>query len=491
MTTNLVYLPIDCLYPHPDNPRKELGDLTELADSIKAKGVLQNLTVVKGHAQTQEEWLKYTALYNENPSEELREKINAKWYEDGYTIIIGHRRTGASKIAGLTVVPCVIVDMTPEEQVTTMLLENMQRSDLTVYEHAQGFQMLLNFGTSIEEIASKSGFSTTTVRRRIKMCELDQNRLKTISAERQLSLTDFDELAKIEDIKQRNKLLEKLGTSDFNYALKEALQKQIVNKNLPKALELLKKLKAKEIKDNEIWSGHYEEVTKVIDLTKWEKTKEYIPETSSEKLYYTKPGIYGTFRIYKKKHIEKAPKKTEQQIQREKRIKEAWDFVLEQSALLYEMRKEFIEALKVTAKNEKTILQGLLYRTAFSAIGYMYCDKTSIAKLFNLEDAGVYSRDRNINIYRALDSLANDDLAKFVYYSFDDSKDYLFIETTDYRHNSTFPSYEPNGKLLALYKWLELLGYETSGIEKSLLDGTHQIYQTWKDESAALSEALS
>ena len=55
MTTNLVYLPIDCLYPHPDNPRKELGDLTELADSIKAKGVLQNLTVVKGHAQTQDE----------------------------------------------------------------------------------------------------------------------------------------------------------------------------------------------------------------------------------------------------------------------------------------------------------------------------------------------------------------------------------------------------------------------------------------------------
>ena len=42
----LVYIPIEQLYPHPDNPRKDLGDLTELADSIKANGVLQNLTVV-------------------------------------------------------------------------------------------------------------------------------------------------------------------------------------------------------------------------------------------------------------------------------------------------------------------------------------------------------------------------------------------------------------------------------------------------------------
>lgn len=467
MPTELVYLPIDCLYPHPDNPRKELGDLTELADSIKANGIYQNLTVVPGHY------------------------IDNELHDGNYTIIIGHRRLAASKLAGLEKVPCVIADMDKQQQIQTMLLENMQRSDLTVYEQAQGFQMLLNFGTSIEEIANKSGFSTTTVRRRIKMCELDQNRLKTISAERQLLLTDFDELAKIEDLEKRNKVLEKLGTADFKYSLKEALHKQIIDRELPKALELLKNLKAKEIKDSDVWSGHYEEVTQPINLTKWEETKGYIPETTSEKLYYTNPSIYGTFRIYKKKPVEKAPKKTEKQIQRELRIKEAWNFVLEQSALLYEMRKEFIENLKVTAKNEKAILQGLLYRTAFSAIGYMYCDKTSIAKLFNLEDAVIYSHDRNINIYKALDSFENDALAKFVYYSFDDSKDYLFIESTDYRHQFAFPTYEPNGKLLALYKWLELLGYEMSGIEKGLLDGTHQIYQTWKDESTELSEALS
>ena len=46
----MVYLPVSELFPHPDNPRKDNGDLTELAESIKANGVLQNLTVVPKEA---------------------------------------------------------------------------------------------------------------------------------------------------------------------------------------------------------------------------------------------------------------------------------------------------------------------------------------------------------------------------------------------------------------------------------------------------------
>ena len=57
VAVGLTYIPIDELYPHPDNPRKDLGDLTELADSIKVKGVLQNLTVIPGHRLTKEEWI--------------------------------------------------------------------------------------------------------------------------------------------------------------------------------------------------------------------------------------------------------------------------------------------------------------------------------------------------------------------------------------------------------------------------------------------------
>ena len=46
---DIAYIPIRQLHPHPDNPRKELGDLSELAASIKENGVYQNLTVIPGH----------------------------------------------------------------------------------------------------------------------------------------------------------------------------------------------------------------------------------------------------------------------------------------------------------------------------------------------------------------------------------------------------------------------------------------------------------
>ncbi len=192
---NLVYLPISELYPHPDNPRKELGDLTELAESIKVKGIMQNLTVVK----------------REN--------------ESGYTIVIGHRRHGAAKLAGLKELPCVIVEMSAQDQVATMLLENMQRNDLTIYEQAQGFQMMLDLGDTIESIAEKSGFSQTTVRRRIKLVELDQDKLKK-AAQKQISMADLDCLNRIIDADERNKLLDDIGTSNFQYAFKRVLQTQ-------------------------------------------------------------------------------------------------------------------------------------------------------------------------------------------------------------------------------------------------------------------------
>lgn len=107
--SQIIYLPVEQLYPHPDNPRRELGDLTELSDSIKANGIYQNLTVVPRHI------------------DDKGEKMGS-----GYTVIIGHRRLAAAKQAGLKEVPCVIAEMTEQEQVQTMLLENMQRSDLKI-----------------------------------------------------------------------------------------------------------------------------------------------------------------------------------------------------------------------------------------------------------------------------------------------------------------------------------------------------------------------
>ena len=160
-------------------------------------------------------------------------------YEKGYyRIVIGHRRFEAAKLAGLTELPCVVSTMDYKTQVATMLLENMQRSDLTVYEQAQGFQMMLDLGESLANISEKTGFSETTVRRRVKLLELDPEKFKA-SAERNVTLMDYAELEKIEDITLRNKVLDSIGTPNFKYELQKAIDKEKADKNMAKYIEQL------------------------------------------------------------------------------------------------------------------------------------------------------------------------------------------------------------------------------------------------------------
>ena len=205
-TTNsqMVYLSIDELFPHPDNPRRELGDLTELADSIKQNGVLQNLTVVPRMATSE---------------------LTAESCQQGYTVIIGHRRLAAAKLAGLSKLPCVVMEMTEKEQIQTMLVENMQRSDLTVYEEAQGFQMMLDLGETVETIAEKSGFSQSTVRRRVKLLDLDKDKFKRAES-RGATLEDYAALDKVKNTDTKNQVLDTIGTPNFQNELKKALAEQ-------------------------------------------------------------------------------------------------------------------------------------------------------------------------------------------------------------------------------------------------------------------------
>lgn len=191
---NITEIELSKLVHHPQNPRKDLGDLTELTDSIKASGIMQNLTVVPE--------------------------------SDHYLVVIGNRRMEAAKLAGLDTAPCAVVDMTPAEQLSTMMVENMQRSDLTIFEQAQGFQLMMDMGDTVDGIAEKTGFSKSTVRRRVKLMELDQDVLKRVSTERQISIGDFEQLNKISDIKTRNRLLSLAGTGRFYYEVNAAIENE-------------------------------------------------------------------------------------------------------------------------------------------------------------------------------------------------------------------------------------------------------------------------
>ena len=207
---NIRMINIDKLHPHPQNPRKDLGDLTELADSIRVNGVLQNLTVVERG-------------------------------DGDYTVIIGHRRTAAAKKAGCTELPCAVVQMTDNEQLETMLLENMQRSDLTIVEEAQGLQLLIDLGESVGELADKTGFSKTKIRNRLRL-----NQYKPDSVVKAFSqgatLEDYAKLDKIKDPKCREKVAGYLGRSDFNYLLDREIKRETFENDKPAILALVKEL---------------------------------------------------------------------------------------------------------------------------------------------------------------------------------------------------------------------------------------------------------
>ena len=115
---NVVYIKTEHIQSHPENPRKNLGDLQELAESKKKQECLQNLTEVPVDGQPGESYA-----------------------------LIGNRRHEASKLAGWEELPSRVAEgLRRKEQLSIKLEENMQRRDLTIYEQAQGFQLMLDLG---------------------------------------------------------------------------------------------------------------------------------------------------------------------------------------------------------------------------------------------------------------------------------------------------------------------------------------------------------
>ena len=219
MDTKIFMIPTAQLEHHPKNLRKEIGDIEELTASIRANGILQNLTVVA-------------------PPE-----------GDKYWVVIGNRRLEAGKAAGLTEFPCVIAKMSEQEQLETMLVENMQRSDLTVLEQAEGFHQLTLTGLTVEDIAGKTGFSKTTVNRRLKLTEYNGEKTRE-AFERGATLADFAKLEQIKSKKDRDELLGVIGTNNYNQKFNRILGEQMSKENTKRLRKLLKG-KATEVDKNE------------------------------------------------------------------------------------------------------------------------------------------------------------------------------------------------------------------------------------------------
>lgn len=194
------FLDLDDLVPHPANPRRDLGDLTELADSIRAHGVRQNLLVV--------------------PDPGIRDPESGQ--PNRYRIVIGHRRAAAARLAGETAVPAVVdLDLDAAGQLELMLLENIQRTDLTPVEEADGYQGLLDLGLDTATIARRTGRSAKTVRSRLRLAALPEAARAAVH-EHRATLEDAAKIEAFTDPEMAGRLAAALGTTDFRWQLERA-----------------------------------------------------------------------------------------------------------------------------------------------------------------------------------------------------------------------------------------------------------------------------
>lgn len=125
-------LPIDRIDPNPDQPRQQMGDLSELMASIAEKGILEPLIV--------------------------RERAGR------FHIIAGERRYQAAIQVGLTEIPVIIRKADEAETLEIALIENLQRKDLTPFEEAEALHTLAQkFGHTHAELARRIGKSRTSI----------------------------------------------------------------------------------------------------------------------------------------------------------------------------------------------------------------------------------------------------------------------------------------------------------------------------------------
>ncbi|MEO6402333.1 MAG: ParB/RepB/Spo0J family partition protein [Vicinamibacteria bacterium] len=125
-------IPIEDIDPNPNQPRQNVGDLSELVASVKEKGVLEPILVRRKDSR--------------------------------YEIVAGERRYRAAVEAGLPEMPCVIKDLSDPEVMEIALIENLQRKDLTAFEEADGLKVLAEKHSYTHEMmAEKLGKSRTTV----------------------------------------------------------------------------------------------------------------------------------------------------------------------------------------------------------------------------------------------------------------------------------------------------------------------------------------
>lgn len=197
---NLLTVDLDKLMAREDQPRKSFDDdsLKELANSIKADGVIQPIVVRK--------------------------------VDDRYEIIAGERRFRASKLAGLEKVPVVVKNVTDRKARELALVENIQREDLNPIEEAISLKTLMEeYKLTQQELSDIIGKSRSYIANILRLLNLSDH-IKEYLIRGELSPSQGRTLLSLETDEERNKYLDKLLVKEVNIRDVEKKAKQSKNK---------------------------------------------------------------------------------------------------------------------------------------------------------------------------------------------------------------------------------------------------------------------
>lgn len=215
VVNKVVLLPVEEVAPNPAQPRLEFDDeaLRSLAESIQQNGVLQPVLV---------------------------RKLGEKQYE----LISGERRLRASRLAGKTAIPAVILEASSRQSAVYAILENIQRKDLNLFEEAAALQSLIvEWGVTQEEAASKLGMAQSTIANKLRLLSFTEEE-QQMMLQYQLTERHARALLKLRDDPRKMEAIHHIGKQHLTVRQTESfIEKLMAEKPMARRVLLVKDIR--------------------------------------------------------------------------------------------------------------------------------------------------------------------------------------------------------------------------------------------------------
>lgn len=176
----LLPIRLGSIEPDPEQPRADIGDVSELAESIRKHGLLQPIVV--------------------EPIEDGRR----------YRILAGHRRYKACGEAGFETIQCIVRTVEEHTRLELQVIENLHRKDLSPVEEARALKRLMDeFNLNQRDLAKRLGKSLGSVNQTLRILSLSDEALESVQTSEQLTKSVLLEVAKEDDPKKQLSLIDK------------------------------------------------------------------------------------------------------------------------------------------------------------------------------------------------------------------------------------------------------------------------------------------